>query len=566
VDIRGTGGSEGRLPEREYSDQELADAIEIIRQIARSPRSNRSVGMWGISWGGFNALQVAMLHPPELKAIVALHASDDLYHDDIHYIDGALHVDWYALQIDHENALPRTPDYQLDSAYFRDRFDAKPWIFTYLRHSVDGPWWRKHGLRWNYSAIQIPTYFIGGLLDGYRDTPIRALDQLKAPIKVEIGPWNHAWPDDGDPGPNYEWRSRVVEWWNHWLRGQPTSLLDEPRLLVFVRDSVRPDPELAMTPGQWRLEDWPIARTRWDTLALRYLAGFGVTAGDWWGEPTGDMRRDDAGSLLWDGPVLSESVEIIGLPSVRLRVTAGASLATWTVRLEDIFPDGSVALVAGGLLNGTQSTSSEAPQRMHPGEVYDLAIPLHFTTWTYRPGHRMRLSVSNAQFPMIWPTPYPMTSAVHLATEKSVLELPVIPPAAAPPVKLPVPEPRQERPDVKDIEVPGVPAQVVTFDPLSGITSVEWKFGYAWTIESTRYDNTEREYYETTESNPAASRFLGVEVHRIRRTGRDLRLETTIDIRSDSAAFNVSVFRRILEGGKLVRKKRWNERIPREFH
>jgi uncharacterized protein len=590
VDIRGTGGSEGRLPEREYSDQELADALEIIRQIARTPRSNGNVGMWGISWGGFNALQVAMLHPPELKAIVALHASDDLYHDDIHYIDGALHVDWYALQIDHENALPRTPDYQLDSAYFRDRFEAEPWIFTYLRHSVDGAWWREHALRWNYSAIQIPTYFIGGLLDGYRDTPIRALDQLKAPIKVEIGPWNHAWPDDGTPGPNYEWRARVVEWWNHWLRGNPTKLLGEPTLLVYVRDSVRPDPKLATTPGEWRLENWPISRTRWDTLALlpdnrlgalgrsgstagdstsislRYFAGYGVTAGDWWGEPTGDMRRDDAGSLVWDGPALNQSVEIIGMPRVRLRVTPGAPLATWTVRLEDIFPDGSVALVAGGLLNGTQARSSENPERMHPGETYDLTIPLHFTTWTYRAGHRVRLSVSNAQFPMIWPTPYPMTSVVHLGTEKSVLELPVIPPVPTRQVNLPAPEPRQERPDVKDIDVPGVPSQVVRYDPLSGVSSVQWKFGYAWTIGATRYDNTEQENYETNESNPSSSRFLGVEVHRIRRTGRDLRLETTIDIRSDSTAFHVRVLRRISEKGKLVRSKEWKESIPREFH
>jgi hypothetical protein len=218
------------------------------------------------------------------------------------------------------------------------------------------------------------------------------------------------------------------------------------------------------------------------------------------------------------------------------------------------------------LLNGTQTASSEAPQRMRPGEVYDLSIPLHFTTWTYRPGHRMRLSVSNAQFPMIWPTPYPMTSTVHLATEKSVLLLPVIRSGALQPVKLPAPEPRQERPDVKDIEVPGVPAQVITHDPIRGIKSVEWKFGYAWTIGSTRYDNSEQEYYETNETNPAASRFLGVEVHRIRRAGRDLRLETTIDIRSDSTAFDVTVWRRISEGGKLVRKKRWNERIPREFH
>jgi hypothetical protein len=345
-----------------------------------------------------------------------------------------------------------------------------------------------------------------------------------------------------------------------------------------------------MTPGAWRLEDWPIARTRWDTLALlpdnrlnalgssasasgdsatialRYLAGYGVTAGDWWGEPTGDMRRDDAGSLVWDGPVLNESVEVIGLPTVRLRVTAGAPLATWTARLEDIFPDGSVALVAGALLNGTQATSSESPERMRPGETYDLTIPLHFTTWTYRPGHRMRVSVSNAQFPMIWPTPYPMTSVVHLATAKSVLEVPVIPPATTREVSLPSPEPRQERPDVKDIEVPGVPSQVVTYDPLRGINSVEWKFGYAWTIGSTRYDNSERELYETNESNPAASSFLGVEVHRIRRTGRDLRLETTIDIQSDSTAFHVRVLRRISEKGKLVRQKEFKESIRREFH
>ena len=192
------------------------------------------------------------------------------------------------------------------------------------------------------------------------------------------------------------------------------------------------------SPGQPARRAGRLASASGDsaTIALRYLAGFGVTAGDWWGEPTGDMRRDDAGSLVWDGPVLNQSVEVIGLPNVRLRVTAGAPLATWTARLEDIFPDGSVALVAGGLLNGTQARSSENPERMRPGEAYDLTIPLHFTTWTYRPGHRMRVSVSNAQFPMIWPTPYPMTSVVHLATAKSVLEVPVIPPATTREVSL----------------------------------------------------------------------------------------------------------------------------------
>ena len=589
VDIRGTGGSDGHLPDREYSDQELADATEIIAQLVRIPGSNGNVGMWGISWGGFNALQVAMLEPPSLNAIIALHASDDLFHDDVRYIDGGLHMDPYTIEIDHENALPRTPDYPLDSAYFKNRFESYPWVLTYMKQPVDGPFWRKHALRWNYDAIKIPTYLIGGLLDGYRDTPIRALDQLRAPVKVEIGPWNHAWPDDGDPGPNYEWRARAVEWWNHWLRGQETRLLDERRFLTFVRDGHPPDATRDTTPGYWRFSEWPVPGTRWErwnasqsgrlekadsttptassaSSALRYVPSSGTTAGDWWGEPTGDMRRDDAGSLVWDSPVLTESFEIIGMPIVRLRVTPGAPLVTWTARIEDVLPDGQVSLVGGGLINGTQVKSTTSPERMRPGETYDIEIPIHFTTWTYRPGHRVRLSVSNAQFPMVWPSPDTMTTVFHLDGGAASVTLPVVPSAAATPAPLPASEPREERPDVKDLTIPGYPSQVVSYSTLTGVTSVDWKVGYGWMIGATRLEVRERQYYETNDNDPAASRFLGEESHRIRVRGRNLLLETSIDILSDRTTFHATVTRRISENGKLVRKKQWKEEIAREYH
>lgn len=156
VDIRGTGGSEGPLPAREYSEQELDDAVEIIRQLARDSRSSGKVGMWGISWGGFNSIQTAMRRPPELKAIIALHATDDLYHDDVRYIDGGLHIDLYTLEIDHENALPRTPDYPVDSAYFHDRFESYPWVLTYLKQPADGSFWRRNGLRYHTDRLQVP--------------------------------------------------------------------------------------------------------------------------------------------------------------------------------------------------------------------------------------------------------------------------------------------------------------------------------------------------------------------------------------------------------------------------
>jgi hypothetical protein len=606
VDIRGTGGSDGALPPREYSEQELDDAVEIIAQLARDPSSNGNVGMWGISWGGFNSIQTAMRRPPALKAIIALHATDDLFHDDVRYIDGGLHIDLYTLEIDHENALPRTPDYPIDEAYFRDRFEAYPWVLTYLKQPVDGPFWRRNGLRFRPEALQVPAYLIGGLLDGYRDMPLRALEYLKGPVKVEIGPWNHSWPDDGTPGPNYEWRSRAVRWWNHWLRGQDTGLLEEPRLLVFQRDGHPPDRNLAVTPGNWRFEDWPVrgasretlllgsdnrlvplrgphwagppcppafsgpdslARASWPCqVALAYVPGSGTTAGDWWGEPTADMRRDDAGSLVFDGPPLDSAVTILGFARLRLQVAHGAPLANWTARLEDVAPDGAVSLVAGAVLNGTQHRSTTEPERLEPGRIYDLAWDMHFTSWIFHPGHRIRLAVSNAQFPMIWPTPYPMMSRVLLGSLSSSVELPLAPGESAyPPPRLPPPEPRRERADVKDLKSPGATEQI-THDQLAGTTEMRFGNAASWTIGAVRYDYSERQNYRTSDRDPSRSSFLGAEYHRIRPPGRDLRLETTIDILSDSTAFHVTVTRVLQEGGKLVRRKVWRESVERDWH
>ena len=74
VDIRGTGRSGGELPEGEYTEQEQLDAEAVIAWLASQPWCTGAVGMWGISWGGFNAIQVAMRRPPALRAIIAVDA------------------------------------------------------------------------------------------------------------------------------------------------------------------------------------------------------------------------------------------------------------------------------------------------------------------------------------------------------------------------------------------------------------------------------------------------------------------------------------------------------------
>ncbi len=584
VDIRGTGSSEGAVPEREYSRAELEDAVEIIRQLAAMPWSSGKVGMWGISWGGFNALQVAMRRPPELKAILALHASDDLYHDDVRYIDGIYHKDEYELSIDHENGLPQPPGYPLDEKYFEQRFNAQPWLLTYLKQQKDGEFWRSHSLRWQEEKVQVPVYLIGGLLDGYRDTVPRLLENLRAPVKGVVGPYQHDWPDNAEPGPTYEWRHEAVRWFNHWLRGEDTGMMQEPRLALFVRDYVAPDAALKTTPGHWRYEDWPIARTRWTRLyaggrhelratpgapgvhRLAYSPGYGFEAGYWWGDPTGDLRPADAGSLVYDSAPMTAALEIAGFPRVRLRARADVKLLHWMVRLEDVAPDGRVSLVGGGALNGAQRKSRLEPEPLKPGETLVLDIPLHFTTWTFRPGHRIRLAVSNALFPMLWPSPYAATSELDVGSKDTWLELPVIPQRQQQaPAFLPS-EPREQRPDARRLEFDDTQRLNRVTRDVQGRTTAEWDQEYGYELAGGRYHVYQKSIYRTADADPAASSFEGSTWTEIGFTGgRKLRLESWVEIRSDATHFHFTFTRRIYENDAQVRERTWKESVPREF-
>ncbi len=585
VDIRGTGSSEGVFPLREYSEQELDDAVEIIAKLAAMAGSNGRVGMWGISWGGFNAIQVAMRRPPALRAILAAMATDDLYHDDIHYIDGVFHVDEWAFWFDHSKAIPQSPRYPLDEAYFRNRFESTPGLLTYLKQQRDGDFWRKNSLRWQYEKIRVPCYLIGGLLDGYRDSIPRMLENMAVPIKAEIGPYNHSWPDDGVPGPNYEWRHEAVRWWDRLLKGRETGVLGDPRLTFFLRDAHAPDAGLKTTPGVWVSTDWPIPGTEWRKLfpaadrrlleapenpgeePLLYVPGYGINTGLWWGEPTDDMRPDDAGSLVFDTPVLETGFAIAGFPRVQLRVEVNAPLAHWAARLEDVFPDGRVSLVAGGLINGAQRNSRLEPETFEPGQSTHLEFEMHFTTWTFHPGHRIRLSIMNSLFPMTWPTPYKMTTKLTTGIKQTNIALPVIPPGPYDKPDFRPPEPRESVQDARDFGSDVWPQGTYEYkrDLASGTVSVEWRGKGSYEVKGNRYDFTELNLYETNEKDPSRSRFLGEASDTIELPGRKITLLTNGEIVSDEKNFHLTFTRRIYENDKLLRSREWKESIPRDF-
>ncbi|MCZ8088864.1 MAG: CocE/NonD family hydrolase, partial [Rhodobacteraceae bacterium] len=92
LDIRGTGDSEGVIND-EYSVQEQEDGVAAIDWLSRQDWCDGQVAMIGISWGGFNGLQIAARQPPALKTIITVGSTDDRYATDIHWVGGCLSKD-----------------------------------------------------------------------------------------------------------------------------------------------------------------------------------------------------------------------------------------------------------------------------------------------------------------------------------------------------------------------------------------------------------------------------------------------------------------------------------------
>ncbi len=592
VDIRGTGNSEGRLIPYEYSEQEHEDGMVVIDWLAAQPWSNGNVGMFGISWGGFNSIQMAGRNPPALKAIIAVDATEDLYQDDVHYMDGIMHLDSWEMSQDLDNARPGAPDYVIDEAYFRDRFDTRPWMMTYKRQQRDGPFWDRASLRARYSDIKIPTFLIGGWYDGYRDSLPRMLENLEVPVKAMIGPWSHAWPHDPYPEPGVEWREEAVRWFDQWLKGIDTGIMDQPRFAVYVRKWHPPGPYLETAPGFWRWEEgWPVRRIEQrrmypqpnHTLStdepertvhqLRYVPSIGVEAGGpvmWWGDVAHDQRGTDAYSLVYDSEPLFEATEILGLPRAALHVAANAIRANWFVRLSDVAPDGTVTQVAGAGFNGSHRISAREPEDIEPGKVFPLDIEMHFTSWVFPAGHRIRLSVNNAQWPMLWPTPYPMTTSLQLGGEDgSHLVLPVVPPGPGATPGFRPPSENPELPGFENIdlgtnsgygEVSSVDRNPQTGEVIVTATNAGAS-RYPWGTETT-HESIE---HRTSDSHPEDTEVRGSHRMEVTLEDRVLLWEAELSFTSDRDNFTYRYTRRLKENGVVVREKTWTDTMPRDF-
>ncbi|HVT50036.1 MAG TPA: CocE/NonD family hydrolase, partial [Dongiaceae bacterium] len=323
LDIRGTGDSDGLMRD-EYLPQEQSDAVEAIAWLAKQPWCNGNVGMMGISWGGFNGLQIAAHRPPALKAIITLCSTDDRFADDAHWMGGALITNTMGWGGSFFQYLAQAPDPAIVGETWREMWLARlenlrlP-IEDWLAHQHYDEYWRQGSVKEDYSAIQAAVYAIGGWADGYSNAVPRLIRNLKCPKKGLIGPWAHKYPHIATPHPAADFLNEALRWWDHWLKGQDTGIMTEPQMQVWVQDSVRPSAVQAERPGRWvAFPSWPhpaVKPTDWHlgdgdlarekqkaaTCIIDSPLNTGVAFGEWCpysgnGELPDDQRADDGRS------------------------------------------------------------------------------------------------------------------------------------------------------------------------------------------------------------------------------------------------------------------------------
>lgn len=567
VDIRGSGDSEGLLTD-EYAPQEQEDALEIIAWLAAQPWCSGAVGMMGISWGGFNGLQVAARRPPALKAIVTICSTDDRYADDVHYMGGAKLTAGFGWASFFFGAMGHPPDPALVGERWRamwlERLQNLPlFLGIWTRHQRRDAYWRQGSVCEDYAAIECPVYAVGGWTDGYSNAIPRLLERLTVPRKGLIGPWAHAYPHFALPGPQIGFLQEMLRWWDHWLKGEPTGIMEEPMLRAWMCDSVAPAAYHETLPGRWVAEpSWspperkPLRLLLSDeglgtdsaSLTARALCSpltVGKRAGSWCpfgraADQAGDQREDDERSLVFETTPLSEGVEILGAPLVTFDLACDKPIANLIVRLCDVHPTDQSLRVSFGVLNLSHRDSHEAPTPLVPGQRYRVRIQLNDAAAGFPAGHRIRLAISTSYWPMVWPAPEVATVTIFAGS----LELPVRPAQAADASLPAFPAAETATPERPTAVRPGV----VRIDRLGLELGTEGRFAF-----------------DMDDGDPLSAVAEMRKSETLARERWQVRIDSSIRLTCTRHDFRLQATLRAWEGATEVCRRDWDEVIARDL-
>jgi predicted acyl esterase len=503
VDVRGTGDSCGAI-QSEYSESELQDCIEIIAWIAAQPWCTGAVGMRGISWGGFNSLLVAARSPPQLRAIVAHCTSDNMFTDDAHYAGGCLLLINYVWGLQYYVRLLAPPDPAVVGDQWREMWQqrlrgTRPILADWLSHQRFDAYWKHGSVCVNYADITCPVYLVGGLLDGYRDSVPRMLQRLHVPSRGLIGPWSHTIPELANPGPALAFLEEEAAWFDHWLNRGGSEPQAGPRFHTYVTQQFAAEVYPAATPGRWiaqaqhpsphvATQELFLSRGRllrrsgrpsWRLLGDDTIVGLQTRY--WFPYPAylplelpGEQTAEDAKSTCFETESLPQAVDVIGTPSLRIRVRCDRPVGVLAVRLTEVVADGRSHLASFGILNLTHRDGHEIPEPLRPGAEYDVSVSLYFVAHRFRAGSRIRIGLSTGLWPMTWPAPERFR--LEILEGKSCLLLPVYAATAELLANLPPPlEHSMPPPTFEELDAPAAFCRIDRNEATGAVNISEFK-------------------------------------------------------------------------------------------
>jgi predicted acyl esterase len=574
ADLRGTGSSAGDATD-EYPLVERTDLCTVIAWLAEQEWCDGNVGMFGTSYSGFNSLQIAAERPPALKAICAIYASDDRWNDDVHWRGNALKL---TDLVDYNHymtpmcVLPPVPaEWPASSgSSWREEWARRletnePWLLTWMRENRDGPYWRAGSLRHasdggsGYDRIQAATLIVAGWADGYRNNTFRtvaALDEAGTPWRLLAGPWAHADPASAIPGPRIDLDVEMCAWFDRWLRGVGD---EPPRADVFVRTSTVPEPDLDTHEGYWVTGPWPAGDAS-HAVALdgprSLVVEPDVGTAAWidcaghlpWGLSL-DQQEDDARSLTWD--VAPPAAAVVGQPRVRVRLSASAPAASLSVKLCDVFPDGTSALVSRGTLDlEFRDGGDRVP--LVPGEELEVDLLLDACAYQWSPGQLLRVSVAGSDWPNTIAPPAPVTLTVHGGS----VELPLWPAALSD-------EPEFTPGASSSSEDPEGVVWSITRDVLRRTTSATVRSGSTYDIP---HGGTASEEYVGevgVDRRTFAQWATATTTFALAWDGIDVRVVSDLRVDIGADGYDVVIDCDAYHGEELISHREWRETIPR---
>lgn len=426
VDFRGTGSSDGahRLP---FSGDEADDAVAAIDWAADQPWCTGKIGMWGLSYGAITTMRTASLHPEKLGAIIPMLGMLDPEQDFVHPAGAqgnAASIAVWGSQALLNQLLPPLDDHEStdQQARWRSRWERNPWILDLFSTPPGDQAWRTRTI--DPSRITTPALCVSGWRDLFCDPQIRAFEQMSGPKRLIAGPWMHNQPWAA-PFEAIDFLPLVKRWWDRWLGGMDNGVMDEPPVVAFVQAANPAWRALTAWPPPAELKRFATASTRTnpssEALSLSDHAALGdqtvgTLSGLWWSAAQGfglplDQDADDRLSTSYTTDVLSAGLAVVGRPRVRLSWDSGSVPERLVVKLTDVSPEGSSHLITQGVT--TSLIDGDASE-----------IDLCATAYQIPAGHRLRIVVSDADFPRLWPARDPLQSRpVDVALDLPVIDL-----------------------------------------------------------------------------------------------------------------------------------------------